>query len=60
MATLDGLSVLFCADLPAPKEDEPPKLDMRRGLFDGHETGDNDDSEEPQNDEWEDEDDHQE
>lgn len=33
MATLDALRLLFWDDLPAPKEEEPPKLDPQRGLF---------------------------
>lgn len=34
MTTLDALRALFWEDLPAPKEEEPPKLDLQRGLFD--------------------------
>jgi adenine-specific DNA methylase len=34
MTTLDALRALFWDDLPAPKEEEPPKLDLQRGLFD--------------------------
>ena len=34
MTTLDALRVLFWEDLPAPKEEEPPKIDPQRMLFD--------------------------
>lgn len=34
MTTLDALRALFWEDLPAPKEEEPPKFDLQRGLFD--------------------------
>jgi adenine-specific DNA methylase len=33
MATLDALRLLFWEDLPAPKEEEPPKADQVRLLF---------------------------
>jgi len=36
MATLDALRLLFWDDLPAPKEEEPPKID-RQGLLAGFE-----------------------
>ena len=34
MTTLDGMRALFWEDLPAPMEEEPPKLDVQKGLFD--------------------------
>ena len=32
MTTLDALRMLFWDDLPAPKEEEPPKLDPQKVL----------------------------
>jgi putative DNA methylase len=34
MTTLDALRLLFWEDLPAPKEEESPKVDLQRNLFD--------------------------
>ena len=34
MTTLDAMRVLLWEDLPAPKEEEPPKLDPQGMLFD--------------------------
>ena len=44
MTTLDALRVLFWDDLPAPKEEEPPKLDPQKLLagFDEPEGDDGD------------------
>jgi len=52
MSTLDALRMLFWEDLPAPKEEEPPKIDPQRALFDKG-TGDNeaDVEEEPEDEE---------
>ena len=30
MTTLDAMRVLLWEDLPAPKEEEPPKIDLQR------------------------------
>lgn len=46
MTTLDALRALFWEDLPAPKEEEPPKLDLQRGLFDASAEEEADDEEE--------------
>jgi len=37
MTTLDAMRLLFWEDLPAPKEEEPPKIDAQTGLFDAGE-----------------------
>ncbi len=42
MTTLDAMRALLWEDLPAPKEDEPPKIDAQPGLFDA---GDNEEEE---------------
>lgn len=34
MTTLDAMRVLLWEDLPAPKEEEPPKIEIQPGLFD--------------------------
>lgn len=46
MATLDALRLLFWDDLPAPKEEEPPKLDPQAMLFGEGEAVDQDEDEE--------------
>jgi putative DNA methylase len=38
MITLDAMRALFWEDLPAPKEEEPPKIDVQPGLFDSDES----------------------
>lgn len=45
MTTLDALRMLFWDDLPAPKEEEPPKLDpqMKLAGFDGDDVEDEED-----------------
>jgi len=44
MTTLDAMRAVFWDDLPAPKEEEPPKLDAQQTLFDAD--GDEDEEEE--------------
>jgi adenine-specific DNA methylase len=39
MATLDALRLLLWEDLPAPKEEEPPKVDEHRSLFPDEDDG---------------------
>ncbi len=34
MTTLDAIRVLLWDDLPAPREEEPPKIDLQKALFD--------------------------
>jgi hypothetical protein len=34
VTTLDAMRVLFWPDLPVPKEEEPPKVDLQQTLFD--------------------------
>lgn len=53
MTTLDALRANFWEDLPAPKEEEPPKLDIQKGLFDagGEEEEDGDEEEEEEEEE---------
>jgi adenine-specific DNA methylase len=47
MTTLDALRALFWEDLPPPKEEEPPKIDLQRGLFDaGAQTAEEEDEDE--------------
>lgn len=54
MTTLDALRALFWEDLPAPKEEEPPKLDLQRGLFDEDEgSAEDEENEEESDDEGE-------
>jgi len=53
MTTLDAMRANFWEDLPAPKEEEPPKIDVQKGLFDansemsdnGEDSGDEEDDE---------------
>jgi adenine-specific DNA methylase len=52
MTTLDALRALFWEDLPAPKEEEPPKIDIQKALFDA----DADEAEEEDENDAEDED----
>jgi putative DNA methylase len=53
MTTLDAMRMLFWEDLPAPKEEEPPKLDPQKMLagFDEEEGEDAEDDEEDGEDE---------
>ncbi|MCY2987060.1 MAG: DUF1156 domain-containing protein [Planctomycetota bacterium] len=53
MTTLDALRMLFWDDLPAPKEEEPPKLDpqMKLAGFDDEDVGEDDDESEDEEDE---------
>jgi putative DNA methylase len=46
MTTLDAMRVLLWEDLPAPKEEEPPKIDFQLGLFDKAEVATDDEEEE--------------
>jgi adenine-specific DNA methylase len=48
MTTLDALRMLFWDDLPAPKEEEPPKIKPQKMLagFDAEEDGDEEEDEE--------------
>jgi putative DNA methylase len=46
MTTLDALRTLFWEDLPAPKEEEPPKVTAQQGLFDTEMEEDDEESEE--------------
>lgn len=48
MTTLDAMRALLWEDLPAPKEEEPPKIDTQPGLFDAAEE---DEAEEEETDE---------
>jgi len=47
MTTLDAMRMLFWDDLPAPKEEEPPKIEPQKMLagFDAEEDGDEEDEE---------------
>jgi hypothetical protein len=51
MTTLDGLRVLFWDDLPAPKEEEPPKLDPQMKLAGFEDEAGGDDEEEAEEEE---------
>lgn len=42
MTTLDALRALFWEDLPAPKEEEPPKIDAQGTLFNADEQDEDD------------------
>ena len=55
MTTLDAMRVLLWEDLPAPKEEEPPKIDLQRGLFDESEEDEVDEDDEESDEEDEDE-----
>ena len=45
MTTLDAMRALLWEDLPAPKEEEPPKIDAQLGLFDAGEEADEEEEE---------------
>ena len=45
MTTLDAMRALLWEDLPAPKEEEPPKIDAQPGLFDAGEENEEEDEE---------------
>jgi putative DNA methylase len=54
MTTLDAMRVLLWDDLPAPKEEQPPKIELQRGLFETtDEATEGDDDEEESDDEEE-------
>jgi putative DNA methylase len=46
MTTLDAMRVLFWEDLPAPKEEEPPKIDPQGFLFDAEADEDEEETQE--------------
>ena len=45
MTTLDNMRANLWADLPAPKEEEPPKIDAQPGLFDAGEENEEEEEE---------------
>jgi hypothetical protein len=51
MTTLDALRALFWEDLPAPKEEEPPKIDPQGRLFGVESTTDDTDDTDEDNEE---------